>query len=284
MATKPKEAPVGREIYADEKSAFHDDDGTEGLVDSLVDEEKAFAESAKGDNPDPQGHIWLDKLRAPLPKDKIKYREEKWGEVAYVEWHTVADILDQELGGNWNFEITKLTIGNKVAVTEATLSVCLGEGDNRLWVNRSGVGVGEIHGESSGSFDTAIKASASDALKRCAVMYGIGRDLYTDPPAQEKPSRDADFFRDNTDNRGARTEEYPPPTRSKAPQRGNFGPPKNPNEPISEKQVGLLRVLGRKAGCDVDGECAHKYDKDLIDLTKGEASEFIGYMQEMAGE
>lgn len=298
--SKPREVgSVGYEpiviepVYDDDIPELVDREVEKEMRDSVNRKDKAFAESLEREqkkfeqdelgiepNQDPQGQVWLDQLRAPIPKDKIKYREERWGDAAYVEWHTVADILDRVLGGNWNFDINELYLsGNKIVVCRGTLAVRLGEDEDVAYVARSGVGIGELIGDKSSNYDNAFKTAASDCLKRCAVMYGVARDLYVDPPQQEKPSRDASFF----DDRKREPATYAPPNRS-ADFRSGQREIREPGAPISEKQVGLLRVLGRKARIDVDEECAHKYDKDVIDLNKAEASEFITYMKEMAGE
>lgn len=272
---QPKEVKTKEPVYADaKKSAFHDDEETDALVDKLTEEEAAAS--------DPQGHLWLGALRHSVKPEMIKQRPASWapgGKVDYIEWHTVADILDRELGGCWNYNISEIEVNSRVATCRATLSIRLGDGDDYMFVSRDGVGVGVARGDSPDAYDNAIKTAASDALKRCAVMFGVGRDLYIDEP---QTTQDEDpFYRDNTDSKGPRVVTYGRQERSTGAR--DFAV-RNPADPISEKQVGLLRVLARKAGCDIDSECAAKYDKDVIDLNKGEASEFISYMKEMAGE
>src|SRR5436190_22421017 len=83
--------------------------------------------------------------------------------VEYVEWHTVADILDEH-APNWGHTVKDIRpIGDIVTVTVAITI----DG-----VTREGVGTGKTASE------TGIKKAEHDALKRAAVKFGIARELY----------------------------------------------------------------------------------------------------------
>src|SRR5687768_15790222 len=83
--------------------------------------------------------------------------------VDYVEWHTVADILD-ETAPNWGHSVKDIRqIGDIMTVTVAITI----DG-----VTREGIGTG------SALNDMGIKKAEHDALKRAAVKFGIARDLY----------------------------------------------------------------------------------------------------------
>src|SRR6476659_7956473 len=83
--------------------------------------------------------------------------------VEYVEWHTVADILD-EAAPNWAHAVKDIRpIGDIVTVTVAITI----DG-----VTREGIGTGRAQSE------TGIKKAEHDALKRAAVKFGIARELY----------------------------------------------------------------------------------------------------------
>ncbi|MBK8304950.1 MAG: hypothetical protein IPK98_16735 [Chloracidobacterium sp.] len=101
--------------------------------------------------------------------------------VEYVEWHTVADILDDN-APNWAHTVKDIrSIGDIVTVTVAITI----DG-----VTREGIGTGKAISE------TGIKKAEHDALKRAAVKFGIARELYkkefdaieqTDDPAGFEP-------------------------------------------------------------------------------------------------
>lgn len=111
----------------------------------------------------------LEYLKQPLPEDVIKQRvgwTDRRGrehEVDYVEWHVVADILD-EAAPRWSHAVKNITqIGGLVAVT-ASITI---DG-----VTREGIGTGEAIDEKG------IKKAEHDALKRAAVKFGLARELY----------------------------------------------------------------------------------------------------------
>src|SRR5690349_2731105 len=106
--------------------------------------------------------------------------------VEYVEWHTVADILDEH-APNWGHTVKDIRpIGDIITVTVAITI----DG-----VTREGVGTGKTASE------TGIKKAEHDALKRAAVKFGIARELYkrefdlieqdeTSVPAEPRPTGD----------------------------------------------------------------------------------------------
>src|SRR5215203_4299151 len=111
----------------------------------------------------------LRELRNHLDPDMVRQRE-GWRDrngnvqmVDYVEWHTVADILD-ETAPNWAHSIKDMRqVGDIMTVTVAITI----DG-----VTREGIGTG------SALNDMGIKKAEHDALKRAAVKFGIARDLY----------------------------------------------------------------------------------------------------------
>src|SRR5262245_37756439 len=113
----------------------------------------------------------LKQLSAGGRNEDIK-RGEGWRDrngqthyVEYVEWHTVADLLDR-LVPDWSHAVRGIVqIGDFVAATAAiTIN----------GVIREGVGAGPADSE------TGIKKAEHDALKRAAVKFGVARDLYRD--------------------------------------------------------------------------------------------------------
>lgn len=83
--------------------------------------------------------------------------------IAYLDRDLVIQRLNAVLGvDGWQFDIKELSDGSKVG----TLSICV----NGVWVDKSDVGTKtQIEGE---------KGSATDALKRCATLFGVGTYLY----------------------------------------------------------------------------------------------------------
>ena len=122
----------------------------------------------------------LKQLSQGIRKQDVKQREgwrDRGGHthyVDYVEWHTVADLLDR-LVPDWSHAVRGIVqIGDFVAATAAiTIN----------GVTREGVGTGPADSE------TGIKKAEHDALKRAAVKFGVARDLYRDEDGSNDSSR-----------------------------------------------------------------------------------------------
>ena len=194
----------------------------------------------------------LRELRKNVDPELVKQRE-GWRDrngnthyVDYVEWHTVADILD-ETAPNWSHTVKDIRqIGDIFTVTVAITI----DG-----VTREGIGTGTAESE------LGIKKAEHDALKRAAVKFGIARDLY------KKES-------DTIEREGA----VPVPTQD--------GFPSNPiaktlSDLVTAKQLGMIRAIGREIGVDVDEECQTAMNCKTDELSKRAASSFIQHLQDM---
>jgi hypothetical protein len=112
----------------------------------------------------------FDKLSAPFPPEAIHWRAQtvarngdKALALAYIDARDVMDRLDAACGPeNWQDSFTETAKGRLIC----TLSIRVGE----EWISKSD-GAGDTDVEGS-------KGAISDALKRAAVKWGIGRYLY----------------------------------------------------------------------------------------------------------
>ncbi len=199
----------------------------------------------------------LRKLRQPVDPKLIKTRE-GWTDrdgnkhmVEYVEWHTVADILDR-VAPTWSHAVRNIVqIGDMVAVT-AAITI---DG-----VTREGVGTGAADNE------TGIKKAEHDALKRAAIKFGIARDLY---------QRESEV----SDQQGS------------GPQAGEFPRDplaKSLADLVTPKQLSMMRALARLVGVDVEAECQAVLRCQPDEMSKRAASSFIDYLkrkqQELAAD
>jgi Rad52/22 family double-strand break repair protein/SWIM zinc finger len=195
----------------------------------------------------------LKELRKNVDPNLVKQRE-GWRDrngnthyVDYVEWHTVADILDEN-APNWSHAVKDIRqIGDIFTVTVAITI----DG-----VTREGIGTGTAESE------LGIKKAEHDALKRAAVKFGIARDLY------KKES-------DTIERDGA----VPPPT-------DNGGYPANPiarslSDLVTAKQLGMIRAISREIGVDPDQECNGIMQCKTDELSKKAASILIQHLQDM---
>lgn len=162
--------------------------------------------------------------------------------VEYVEWHTVADILDEH-APNWGHTVKDIrAIGDIVTVTVA-ISI---DG-----VTREGIGTGKTASE------TGIKKAEHDALKRAAVKFGIARELYKKEFDQQESDIPAAPESRALDNPLARS----------------LG------DMVTAKQLGMIRAIGREADVDVDKECSQLMNCSVSELSKRAASDLIEHLK-----
>ena len=113
----------------------------------------------------------LDILSRPFERSEIKQRPGYNRKVLdYVEAHTVIARLNEAFDGDWSFEIAEHSIVDNEVVILGRLTA----GD---------VSKGQFGGKprTSGSqLGDDLKAAASDCLKKCATLLGVGLHLYRD--------------------------------------------------------------------------------------------------------
>jgi hypothetical protein len=195
----------------------------------------------------------LSTLKQPVDPRLIKSRE-GWRDrngnqhmVEYVEWHTVADILDR-VAPTWSHSVRGIVqIGDMVAVT-AAITI---DG-----VTREGVGTGTADNE------TGIKKAEHDALKRASIKFGIARELY---------QRESEVI--ERDGAGPQPGEFPkdPLAKSMA-------------DLVTPKQLGMIRALAREAGVDPDEESQQVMRVRTEELSKRAASSFIDHLKGLGRE
>lgn len=122
--------------------------------------------------------VW-QKLSEPFPPEEVQWRIEALSKdrkralvVPYVDARTVLDRLDRVVGPEgWHDEYQVL------ADAERTLKDERGERQERLVEVKCHLTVLGVTKEDVGEGDS-LKAAFSDALKRAAVKFGVGRYLY----------------------------------------------------------------------------------------------------------
>ena len=218
----------------------------------------------------------LKELRKNVDPHLVRQRE-GWRDrngnvqtVDFVEWHTVADILD-ETAPNWNHEIKDIReLGDFMVVTVAITI----DG-----VTREGVGTGSARNE------MGIKKAEHDALKRAAVKFGIARDLYKKEfDAFERSHEAPAHVAAAPDFRSNQAAVTPPPAAS-----GNGNGVKFPNDPVAKtladmittKQLGMIRAVSREAGVDADEECTAVMNCQVTELSRRAASALIDHLREL---
>ena len=114
-----------------------------------------------------------NKLKAAFDEREVKTLKQSWGEVRYITARMVMDRLDDVVSPiGWTDSYIVLSDGS----VECSLSITF---DGSEWLTRCDVGTAEG--------TEPMKSAYSDALKRAAVKFGVGRYLYgaTPPPQDE---------------------------------------------------------------------------------------------------
>lgn len=196
-------------------------------------------------------------LKKDLPPELIKRREgyrDRDGNphyVDYVEWHAVADILDNFSPG-WSHQIKSVSDVGEIVTVIVAVTV---DG-----ITREGIGTG------AAGTEAGIKKAEHDALKRAAVKFGVGRELYKKEI-------------ETIERLGA----------VPAPSRENLDANRKPQNPcakgpadfLTSKQRGMIFSIAREKNIDLDGECWKIWGDTVAvdDLSKIAASWLIEYLQ-----
>lgn len=124
----------------------------------------------------------FEELRKPFSKDCLEWRAirttEKNGGMglayAYITPRAVMDRLDEVFGNDWNLHIQVISDTGSRAVVKATI-------DYKIYIIREGIGESPILAKDGIITNEPWKSAESDAIKRAAVLFGIGRYLYSLP-------------------------------------------------------------------------------------------------------
>jgi len=189
-------------------------------------------------------------LEKPFDPGQIKQREGSFGKMLeYIEAHAIIQRLNDAFEAEWSFKILKHEI-----LKETYKVVVFGElrscdviktqfGSSRITRNRE---TGEVI-----NLSDDFKAAATDSLKKCATLLGVGLSLYNG----EKPERH---------NNGGRT-------------KGNGGNG-NGNGRLTSKQYKYLLRLNNNLGksrSGLDAHCLEAFGTVAQHLSKTDASSLI---------
>jgi hypothetical protein len=185
-------------------------------------------------------------VQPEMVKQRIGWRDRQGRdhEVDYVEWHTVADLLDR-ICPDWSHQVNSIKqIGDLVAVTA---SITL------QGVTRQGVGTGSAYDE------TGIKKAEHDALKRAAVKFGIARELY-------------------------RKEEEVIEAKTGLPNFPREPMAKTMAELVTPRQLVAIRAISNSQKIDAEAECGDLMQCKPEELSRKAASAFIDYLKTKSAE
>ena len=117
----------------------------------------------------------LDKLNEHFPPEDIKQREGRGGKTLdYIEVQKVIQRLNDAFEGKWSFEVKDKDRTDKEVIVLGSLMA-----DD---ITKEQFGSSDITFSRDSKEPVCIgddyKAAASDSLKKCAAMFGVGLHLY----------------------------------------------------------------------------------------------------------
>jgi|GEM_PF-1308156 len=215
----------------------------------------------------------VDFLLQRTPKHEIKLRQGRGGmQFSYVEHGYVTERLNLVFGFNWDFEVVDKQILDDEVIVEARLTVRTPGGQT---IVKTQFGGAEIKRHASGSKSGRplsvaddYKAAASDALKKCASLLGIGLDLY----GRDRP--EGDDIEDAPAPRGA-AKPRPKVVDMPSAQRNGL---------CTATQAREIGSLAAQTGMDVAELCASLNVSGLAELTEARAQRVIQRLREIASK
>ena len=195
-------------------------------------------------------------LEQTFSQEEIKQRDGSFGQTLnYVSGYTVIDRLNQAFESLWSFEIVSHEIQQDEVIVIGKLSA---EGIAKSQFGSSRITRTRETGEAV-SLASDLKSAATDALKKCATLLGIGLHLYADKPTSAASTSQKDNGGDNS-------------------QSGNGG---NGNGRLSAKQHSFLVKLANEKGLtrkELNDQCVETYGSVIDYLTRQNASSMIENM------
>ena len=195
-------------------------------------------------------------LDQPFSPEEIKQREGSFGQtLAYVSGHTVIQRLNDVFESAWSFEI----VSHEIYKDEVTvIGKLTAEGIIKSQFGSSRITRARETGESISLADD-LKAATTDALKKCATLFGVGLHLYVDKPTSATSNSQKGNGGDNS-------------------QSGNGG---NGNGRLTSKQHAFLLKIANDKGMtkkELNDQSVEIYGCVIDYLTRQNASILIDNM------
>jgi hypothetical protein len=194
-------------------------------------------------------------LEKPFGPAQIKQREGSFGNTLdYVEAHAVIQRLNDAFEGNWSFEIIKHEILEEEVVVLGKLAA---EGLAKMQFGNSRITKVKKDGTLVSMGDD-FKAAATDSMKKCATLLGVGLHLYGEnSKAGTSPKKN-------------------PGQHEKITLKGTF----NSEDPtrLTNKLLATIFSIGKSKGLsnkDIKAKAIEVFNKQPEFLTKREASTLI---------
>ncbi len=208
-------------------------------------------------------------LESTFLPDQVKQRSGSFGKTLdYIEGHSVIKRLNDAFDGCWSFEILSHEILEDEVIVKGSLSA---EDVIKTQFGGSSITRAKDTGAIVNLADD-LKAAATDSLKKCATMLGVGLYLYGVGPvsAGGNNGHRADHGRTSSHAEDR-------PARSSDTSSSTYG-----NGRISNKQLSYLIALGKDLRLDskeLDRQALELFGVRMAYLTRKDASAFIDQLK-----
>ena len=223
-------------------------------------------------------------LEQPFGPEQIKQREGNFGKkLDYIEGHAVIQRLNDAFESAWSFEITEHQVLEAVDEVVVVGKFTAGEvvkmqfGSSRITRARES---GDMI-----SLSDDLKAAATDALKKCATMLGVGLHLYNRDKAGASRNRNnggnGNGGRGTFNNGGGNGSRGSFSGRKNNGGNGSNGGG-NGNGRLSYKQLNYILNLAHDNGItrsELKSKCLEVYGVVPEHLSKSDASHVIKELQ-----
>lgn len=179
----------------------------------------------------------LKAVAAPLDPADIKIRRDKEKDLRYIDARVVINRLNDVAFGQWSSyvqEVKQGADGKYYAI--GTLTIC-------------GITHGDCGVSETDKYFDPPKAAVSDLLKRCAVRFGLGIELYSDD--DQRPvggGDDGNYSQPKPRNNPPKQGQQAAPANKQQPEQPKPAPAANPLIEYYNKRLDALKALAAAAG------------------------------------
>ncbi len=213
-------------------------------------------------------------LENAFSPNQIKQRHGNFGKTLdYIEGHSVIQRLNEAFDGFWSFEIISHDILKDEVIVQGKLST-----DGVIKTQFGSSAITRTKGDGAViSLADDLKAAATDSLKKCATLLGVGLYLYGSQPELPGEKDNGQPYRQGQQYEGSSQREDH--------HADNPNSAINDNGRVSNKQLNYLINLGKEVRLDskgLDKRSLEEFGVRMAYLTRKDASAFIDSLKRKA--
>ena len=227
-----------------------------------------------------------DILERHFEPEQIKQREGHFGKMlGYIEGHAVIQRLNDAFESSWSFSVQEHNVLKETGEILVLGQLSAGNivksqfGSSRITRNRQ---TNEMV-----SLASDLKAAATDSLKKCATLLGVGLHLYNRGNGNGNSSNGNGEYQSNVSYGNFNNASTPSSSSNgngsvkgngQQSQNNGNGNGSNGNGKLSGKQYQYIMSLMSNQGRsqpEIDGHCIEVYGASLQDLSRTDASSLI---------